>query len=180
VAVALALAAVVLSQVGQPVGDLAPGLVAFVVGAGAASAFQSVANARITGALGEPMAATALNVAVGTATLVVIASVGAISGVIDGPSWPGEPWLYLGGVLGIAIVLSLAAASAAIGVLRTTIAMLAAQLVGAFVVDWVARDDAPTAGVLVGASLTVVAVLLVNRGARYSRRALSAASAARQ
>ncbi len=179
-AVALALGAVVLSQLGQPVGDLAPGLVAFVVAAGAASAFQSAANARITGALGEPMAATALNVAVGTVTLVAIAAVGAVSGVIDGPSWPDEPWRYLGGVLGITIVLSLAAASAAIGVLRTTIAMLAAQLVGAFVVDWIARDDAPTVGVLVGASLTVVAVLLVNRGTTYSRRPLSSASAARQ
>jgi uncharacterized membrane protein YdcZ (DUF606 family) len=66
-------------------------------------------------------------------------------------------------VLGVSIVLALAAASAAIGVLRTTLAMLAAQLVGAFLVDWVRRDEAPTVGVLLGASLTVVAVLLVNR-----------------
>jgi transporter family-2 protein len=162
-AVGLALTAVVLSQLGQPVGDIAPALVAFVVGAGGASAFQAAANARITAALGEPMAATALNVAVGTAALVAVAAVGALT-VIDAPSWPSEPWLYLGGVLGITIVLALAAASAAIGVLRTTISMLAAQLVGAFVVDWIARDEPPTAGVLTGAALTVVAVLLVNRG----------------
>ena len=179
VAVAIALAAVGLSQLGQPVGELAPGLVLLVVAAGGASAFQSAANGRITGVLGEPMAATALNVAVGTLALVVITAVGALT-VIEAPTWPSEPWLYLGGVLGITIVLSLAAASAAIGVLRTTIAMLAAQLVGAFLVDWVARDEAPTAGVLAGASLTVVAVLLLNRGGAYSRRALSSASAPRQ
>ena len=162
-AVGLALGAVVLSQVGQPVGDLAPGLVAFVVGAGGASAFQAAANARITATLGEPMAATAVNVAAGTVALLAVVGVGAVT-VIDAPTWPREPWLYLGGVLGVTIVLALAAASAVIGVLRTTIAMLAAQLVGAFVVDWVARDDAPTAGVLAGAAVTVVAVVLVNRG----------------
>ena len=167
-AVALALTAVVLSQVGQPVGELAPALVVFVVAAGGASAFQASANARITAALGDPMAATALNLAVGTVALVTVAAVGALT-VIDAPAWPSEPWLYLGGVLGISIVLALAAASAAIGVLRTTIAMLAAQLVGAFVVDWVARDDAPTVGVIAGAALTVVAVLLVNRGTTGAR-----------
>jgi transporter family-2 protein len=179
-AVALALTAVVLSQLGQPIGDLAPALVAFVVGAGGASAFQAVANARITAALGEPLPATTVNVAVGLTCLAVALAVGAATGILDGPAWPDEPWLYTGGVLGVTIVLALAAASASIGVLRATIAMLSAQLVGAFVVDWIARDEAPTAGVLVGASLTVVAVLLVNRGTASSRSALRSTSAARQ
>jgi transporter family-2 protein len=174
-AVGLALTAVVLSQVGQPVGDIAPALVAFVVGAGGASALQAAANARITAALGEPAAATVVNVVVGTVALVLVSVVGAMT-VIDAPSWPTEPWLYLGGVLGITIVLALAAASAAIGVLGTTIAMLAAQLVGAFVVDWIARDDAPTAGVLAGSALTVVAVLLVNRATRAPARWSAAVS----
>jgi transporter family-2 protein len=109
------------------------------------------------------MAATTVNVVVGAGCLVVMALVGAVSGVLDAPEWPRELWLYTGGLLGVTIVLALAAASAAIGVLRTTLAMLAAQLVGAFVVDWVRRDEAPTIGVIVGALLTVVAVLLVNR-----------------
>jgi transporter family-2 protein len=88
----------------------------------------------------------------------------ALSGNIDSPDWPTEPWLYAGGVLGVTVVLALAAATNAIGVLRTTIAMLAAQLVAAFVVDWVARDEAPTGGALAAAVLIVGAVLLVNRG----------------
>jgi transporter family-2 protein len=162
-AVGLALVAVVLSQLGQPVGDVAPALVAFVVGAGAASALQAASNARITAPIGDPMAATTVNVVVGTVGLTAIALTGAVSGIIDAPHWPSELWLYLGGVLGVSIVLALAAASAAIGVLRTTLAMLAAQLVGAFLVDWVRRDEAPTLGVVLGAALTVVAVVLVNR-----------------
>jgi transporter family-2 protein len=170
-AVGVALVAVVLAQLGQPVGDVEPALVVFVVAAGAASALQAVCNARITATLGDAMAATTVNVVVGLLCLVVLVGVGASSGIIDGPAWPAELWLYTGGLLGVTIVLGLAAASASIGVLRTTLAMLAAQLVGAFVVDWVRRDEAPTAGVLLGAALTVVAVLLVNRErARASAR----------
>ena len=69
----------------------------------------------------------------------------------------------------MSIVLTLAMATAAIGVLRATLAMLAAQLVTAFLVDWVARDEAPTSGAIVAALLIVVAVTLVNRGTGYSR-----------
>ena len=161
--VVIAMAAVGLAQVGQPVGDLAPGFLLFVVAAGAASALQSAANGRIASAIGDPFAATMLNVAVGSVCLASIAAAYALAGEIDTPQWPSEPWLYAGGVLGVSIVLALAAASAAIGVLRTTIAMLAAQLVGAFVVDWVARDEAPTGGAVAAAALIVVAVSLVNR-----------------
>jgi bacterial/archaeal transporter family-2 protein len=162
-AVAIALLAVVLSQLGQPVGDVAPGFVAFVVAAGGASAVQAVCNARIAATLGDAMAATAVNVVVGVTCLALMVGIGALSGVLDAPEWPTELWLYTGGLLGVTIVLALAAASASIGVLRTTLAMLAAQLVGAFLVDWVRRDEAPTIGVLAGACLTVVAVLLVSR-----------------
>ena len=162
--VVLAMSAVALAQVGQPVGELAPAFVVFVVAAGAASALQSACNGRITSAIGDPFAATMLNVVVGTVCLASIAGGVALSGNIDSPDWPTEPWLYAGGVLGVTVVLALAAATNAIGVLRTTIAMLAAQLVAAFVVDWVARDEAPTGGALAAAVLIVGAVLLVNRG----------------
>ena len=48
--VIVAMAAVGLAQVGQPVGDLAPGFVLFVVAAGGASALQSACNGRIASA----------------------------------------------------------------------------------------------------------------------------------
>ncbi len=165
-AAASAVGAVVLSQVGQPSGDLALGAVAFVVASGVASAFQSAFNGRISGSVGDPFAATFVNVTVGTACLAVILGVTTASGSLERLTWPGEVWLYAGGVFGVTVVLSLAAASAAIGVLRTTVAMLAAQLVGAFGVDWAVRDDAPTVAALVGAIVILGAVLLVNRGAR--------------
>jgi bacterial/archaeal transporter family-2 protein len=178
--VAIAMAAVILAQVGRPVGELAPAFVAFVVAAGAASALQSACNGRIAMAIGDPFAATALNVAVGSVCLASIAGGLALSGSIGAPDWPTEPWLYAGGLLGVTIVLALAAATAAIGVLRTTLAMLAAQLVSAFMVDWLVRDEAPTGGAVAAAGLIVVAVSLVNRGATDSSSDLRSTSPARQ
>ena len=163
-AAVLAIAAVGVSQLGRPVGEVAPALVALVVAAGAASAFQSAFNGRIATAVGDPFAPTAVNVAVGLAALVVIVgTLGALGRTGAGADWPSEPWLYLGGLLGVSIVLSLAIASAALGVLRATLAMLAAQLVAAFVVDGVIQGQAPTPGTLAGAVLIVVAVVLVGR-----------------
>ena len=160
-AVVLAVAAVVVAQVGRPLGEFAPALVAFVVASGAGVAFQSAFNGRITRATGDPVAATAVNVAVGTAALAAIVAVLAIGGRIDSADWPSEPWLYAGGVLGVSIVLSLAIATAAIGVLRTTLAMLAAQMVAAFLVDWMVEHEPPTAGSVAGAVLVIAAAALV-------------------
>jgi transporter family-2 protein len=162
----VAVAAVVISQVGRPVGELAPGLVALVIAAGAALAFQSAFNGRITAATGDAFAATTVNVTVGITALAAIVTVGAAAGRVDVPQWPAEPWLYAGGLLGVTVVLSLAFATPALGVLWATLVMLAAQLIAAFAVDWVVEHDAPTPGVLAGAVLIVVAAALVGRPVR--------------
>jgi transporter family-2 protein len=163
-AAVLAVAAVVIAQTGRPVGEFAPALVVFVVTAGAGFAFQSAFNGRIAAAVGDAYAATAVNVVVGTTALAAIVGVLFAAGRVDAPVWPAQPWLYLGGALGVTIVLCLAISTRAIGVLRATLAMLAAQLVSAFAVDWVVQHDPPTPGVVVGAVLLVVAVWLVRRG----------------
>ena len=167
-AAVLAIAAVVVSQIGRPVGELAPALVAFVLFAGAASAFQSACNGRIADAVGDPFAPTAVNVTVGLSALAAVVAVQLAGGRLDAPTWPTEPWLYAGGFLGVTIVLSLAITSAALGVFRATVSMLAAQLTTAFVVDWVLQGEPPTVGVLAGAVLIVVAVARVARVARRS------------
>ncbi len=162
-ATGLAVAAVVLTQLGRPAGDAAPLLITFVVVAGIAAAFQSGFNGRITSAVGDPLAATAVNVTVGTTVLAAAVAFLAVTGGLEAPDWPGEPWLYAGGVLGVTVVFSLALATAALGVLRSTVTMLAAQLIGAFVLDWVALDDPPAVEVLAGGLLVVGAVALVGR-----------------
>lgn len=159
-AAVLAVMAVVVSQLGRPVGEVAPALVAFVVLAGAASAFQAACNGRIATGVGDPFAPTTVNVVVGFVALGAIAAVAAITGdgIGEVARWPDEPWLYGGGFLGVGIVLALAIASGAVGVLRATLAMLAAQLVAAFVVDRIVDQEWPTAGSLAGAALVVGAV----------------------
>jgi bacterial/archaeal transporter family-2 protein len=163
-AAAVAMAAVAVSQLGRPVGTFSPGLVVFVVGAGAGVAFQSAFNGRISLAVGDAFAATSLNVAVGLSALIATVAVVIVTAGLGPVAWPAEPWLYAGGLLGVTIVLCLAVATAAVGVLRTTIAMLAAQLTTAFVVDWVVEGDSPTAGAVAGAALVVVAIGLLGRG----------------
>jgi transporter family-2 protein len=162
-AVILAVAAVVLAQLGRPLGDFAPALVAFVVVAGAAFAFQSAFNGRITLATGDAVAATAVNVVVGGVALAGIVGALAASGDLGPLDWPTAPWLYTGGALGVTVVLSLAFTTPALGVLRATLAMLAAQLIAAFVVDWTVEHEAPTAGVVAGGLLIIAAVALVGR-----------------
>ena len=170
-AAALALLAVVVSQLGRPLGDFAPGLVALVLLAGGASAFQAAANGRIAGALRDPVAPTGVNVTVGTVALLAIVGGLAASGHLAGPDWPSVPsdgWLYLGGFLGVTIVLSMAIGAAALGVLRATLSMLAAQLVAALLVDAAVTGDPPTAGVVAGAGLIIAAVVRLSRSARLT------------
>jgi uncharacterized membrane protein YdcZ (DUF606 family)/SAM-dependent methyltransferase len=159
----VAIAAVVASQIGRPVGEFAVAQIALVVAAGAGFTFQSAFNGRITLATGDPVAATAVNVVVGLTALASIVGVMLATGVVDAAPWPAEPWLYLGGVLGVSIVFALAVATAALGVFRVTLALLAAQLVAAFAVDAIMGSEAPTLGVLIGAVLIVVAVALAMR-----------------
>jgi bacterial/archaeal transporter family-2 protein len=166
----VAVAAVVVSQIGRPVGEFAPALVAFVVAAGAALSFQSAFNGRIAAVTGDPFAATTVNVTVGIAALAAIVTAVAVTGHVDAPSWPAQPWLYAGGVLGVTVVLSLAIATPALGVLWATLVMLAAQLVTAFGVDWVVEHESPTPGVIAGAFLIVIAAALVGRAQRGSTR----------
>ena len=168
-AAAVAIAAVVVSQIGRPVGEFAPGLVVLVSVAGAAAAFQSAFNGRITAATGDALTATSVNVVVGLTALLIAVAVVTVAGHVDTPQWPSEPWLYAGGILGVVVVFSLAFATPPLGVLWGTVAMLAAQLVAAFVVDWVVEHEAPTVGVIAGALLIVVAVVLVGRSSTVGR-----------
>jgi bacterial/archaeal transporter family-2 protein len=163
-AVALATAAIALAQLGRSDGKFELALVALSVAGGAAVAFQSAFNGRITWAIGDPFAATFVNVTVGTVALTCLVGALAVTDRLGELDFPSEPWLYTGGALGASIVLSLAVATAALGVLRATLTMLGAQLVTAFAVDWLIRGDAPRAGTVTGAFLLVAAMALVGRG----------------
>ncbi|MEV0429739.1 DMT family transporter [Micromonospora sp. NPDC050495] len=152
------IAAVALAQLGQPVGDLAIGLVLLSVGGGLAVAFQSALNGRLAAQVG-PAAGLAVNFAVSTAA---IAAVAALAGALaDHPAWPAQWWLYVGGLFGVGIVLALLVGVRAAGVLRTGLALVAGQLGGALLLDVALPGGAGVRlPVLAGAALTGVAVLV--------------------
>lgn len=160
-AAGIAVVAVVVAQLGRDVGDLAPGLVAFAAAAGVAASLQAAFNGRITSTIDDPVAPTAVNVVTGTVALAaVVATLAVATDELDALDWPGNPLLYTGGALGVTIVLALAVGAAALGVVRMTLTMLAAQLVAACGVDWIADKDAPTPGVVAGSALVLAAVRL--------------------
>ncbi|WP_328853437.1 DMT family transporter [Micromonospora globbae] len=163
----LGVAAVTLAQLGQPIGDLAVGLVLLAVAGGVGVALQSALNGRISAA-GSAAAGVAVNFAVSTpAVLLVAALAGAFTG--PAPAWPDAWYLYTSGALGVAIVAGLVIGVRSAGVLRTGLALVAGQLGGALLLDAL-LPGGPGArpAVLAGAALTLVAVVVAGRRNRVA------------
>ncbi|MDG4798471.1 DMT family transporter [Micromonospora sp. WMMD1082] len=166
----LGVAAVALAQAGQPVGELAVGVLLLAVAGGVAVALQAALNGRISAA-GSAAAGVAVNFAVSTPVVLLVA---ALAGAFTGPpvAWPQGWHLYTGGLLGVVIVASLVVGVRAAGVLRTGLALVAGQLGGALLLDML-LPGGPGARlpVLAGALLTLLAVLVASWGPRSTTRA---------
>nr|WP_231925503.1 DMT family transporter [Micromonospora purpureochromogenes] len=157
----------VLLAVGDRLGD--PGalvLALLPLLAGVGIAWQQAVNGRVRVASGSALAATLVNFTVGTAALLLTFAVdGAIRGWPTG-ALPAEPWLYLGGPIGIVFIAVAAAIVRFTGVLLLGLATIAGQIVGAVLLDLVLPTAAshPGPATLAGAALTLVAVLVAALG----------------
>lgn len=131
--------------------------------AGAAGAVQVGLNGRVSVATGQPLVATLVNFTVGlTALLGVLAvqrlvdpeTVGTLAPLRD------QPWLLVGGAMGVLFVAGSAWAVRALGVLLLSLVVLAGTLVGAVLVDLlVPTEGAAVNGyLLVGIGLTFASV----------------------
>ncbi|WP_433392821.1 DMT family transporter [Micromonospora sp. KLBMP9576] len=172
----LGVAAVALAQLGQPVGELALGLVLLAVAGGLGVALQSALNARVAAA-GSAAAGMVVNFATATPVVLLVA---ALAGAFTGPAatWPPDWYLYVGGLLGVVIVAALLVAVPVVGVLRTGLALVSGQLGGALLLDAVLPGGPGLRlPVLAGALLTLAAALVAGRGspAAGSRAAPGAA-----
>jgi bacterial/archaeal transporter family-2 protein len=163
----LGVAAVGLSQLGRPIGDLAVGFLLLGIVAGAGVAVQSALNGRVSVAGSSP-AATLMNYVTATPALVLVAAV-AGSFTRDWPSaWPAEWYLYLGGIFGVTIVTILVVTVRVVGVLRTGLLVVAGQLIGAILLDAVIPGGArPTWPLAAGAVLTLLAAWVAGRSVRH-------------
>ncbi|MEV1332797.1 DMT family transporter [Micromonospora costi] len=130
--------------------------------AGVAIAWQQAVNGRVRVASGSALTATLVNFTVGTAALLVAFAIDvAVRGWPAG-GLPAEPWLYLGGPIGIVFIAVAAAIVRFTGVLLLGLATIAGQIVGAVLLDIALPTAASHPGftTLAGAALTLVAVLV--------------------
>jgi transporter family-2 protein len=157
----LAVIAVAIAQLGRPLGQVSAWLLALVLLAGAGLSVQSALNGRVNGVARNVGSASLVNATVGT-TALVLAGIGfGAAGRVPAPAWPGDWWLYLGGVLSIVIVGTSLVAVRTLGVLRSGLGFSAGQMVGALVLDALVPGMArPTGWLVAGATLTLLAVLL--------------------
>jgi transporter family-2 protein len=163
-AAVLATAAVWLASGGR--GDGGAGskaylLLAFL--AGAAVAFQAAFNGRVAMATGEPTVAALVNFVVGLTALGCVLLVQAVAtGGGAGSLAPvaDQPWLLVGGLMGLLFVVTAAWTVRALGVLLFSLVVLAGTLIGAVAADLVVPTDGAqlTGNLLAGIGLTAVSV----------------------
>jgi transporter family-2 protein len=163
--VVLAIGATVIGAVGAR-GDLQPVLLTLAFCVGVGMALQAAANGRLASETGEPFVASLVNVIVGFTALAVVAIVALATVSLDTP--PGNPLLYVGGLLGGFVVVVSAASVQTLGVLRLGLATVAGQSSGALVIDLIAPapGEAVTVATVVGVGLTLSAVAISGRARR--------------
>ncbi len=155
----LAVVAVLVAVSAELSGGRASWLVVLPALAGIGVAWQQGVNGLVKQTADSAVTTAALNFATGTTALVLVyLAAAAFRGFPQ--HWPGEPWLYIGGFLGIFVVAGAAVLVRYTGVLLLSMGLVSGQLIGALLLDLLV----PTAGTrvevstVVGVCLTLVAV----------------------
>ncbi len=154
---ALALLAVGISLQGGVLDRVPWWMLLLPFAAGIGIAWQQATNGRLRQRVGTPLVATLVNFLGGTLILAVAALVHVLMVGMPG-ALPSEPWLYLGGVIGVTYIVMSAALVVHTGVLLFGLGAVAGQLVTAFVLDALWPSDA-------GPQWQVGAVMILVAGA---------------
>ena len=169
VASLLALAAVTFSGLAELRVDVPIGLLILPLLAGVGIGFQQAITGQVRHVSQSALTATFINFLTGTTVLILAAIVHTI--VVGWvASFPSNPLLYTGGVLGVLFIGGAAVVVRTIGVLLLGLGTIAGQLLGALVLDLVipiSGRGLPTTTVI-GTLLTLVAVSLAVLSARRS------------
>ncbi len=165
----LALVAVVLAASAEVRGGIPFWVLIVPFVAGLGIGWQQAVNGQIRAVSGSAFTATFGNFAVG-ATILLLAAI-VHTAIAGWPShFPTIPWLYVGGMVGVAFIAGQSAIVRSTGVLLMGLAVLSGQLVTAVVFDLVApvqaRAIAPVT--ILGAVLMLVAVIIAAIPARRS------------
>jgi transporter family-2 protein len=161
VAALFSVAAVVIATTERSVAGFSVAVVALALlslVAGAGTSVQQAVNGRVSRVVG-PWLTTLNNFTVGTAGLLVVFALSFLRGGHIG-ALPTQPWLYVGGLLGICFIWLAAVLVRVHGVLVLGLSVIAGQVVGAVVIEaTVTETQVGPAGYL-AAGLTVVGVLV--------------------
>jgi len=130
--------------------------------AGIAVGWQQAVNGRVRRVAGSSLTATVLNFFFGTIALLVVFAV-SLPFLALPTVWPGVWWLYSGGILGAGFIAIQAFTVNRIGVLALGVSLIAGQVMGALLLDWLVPVSSSqiTIWTIAGATLVVVGSILV-------------------
>jgi transporter family-2 protein len=135
------------------------GVLALCAVVGGALTIQQTANGRLTVATGAPSPVALLNFVLGFA--VSVGLLGVIMWLRDDPlPVPADPWPYLVGLVGAAVVLVAAVAVPIVGVLVVAMALVGGQVIGALVIEVATSGTAAMPIRLASALLVITGVVL--------------------
>jgi transporter family-2 protein len=156
----LTLAAVLLALLGELRGDVPIGLLVVPLLAGGAVGWQQAVHGQLRAIGGSAFAPTFINFLGGSIVLGVAVLVHFVW-VAPPQSFPTEPWLYLGGVIGTIFVAGQSAIVRFTGVLLMGLAILSGQIVTSVVFDLAVPLPGHVLQIwtVLGAALTLVAVV---------------------
>jgi bacterial/archaeal transporter family-2 protein len=139
--------------------------------AGLLQSLQQAVNGQVRAVSESVATATLGNFIVGT--VVLVAAFVIHSAIAGWPTrLPAEPWLYLGGAIGVIFIAVSAAIVRSIGVLLLSLATIAGQLVTSLLLDLFAPTsrEGVTLATILGTTLTLVAVVIATLPSRTARR----------
>lgn len=166
----LALVAVGLVAIFQPQSGIPPWTLVLPFLGGVAMAWQQAVNGQVRVVSASPLTASFINFLVGTTILVIAAATHvAIAGPPD--SFPGDPVLYLGGVVGVVFIAGAVVIAPITGVLVLGLGLIAGQSITSLLLDLVlpVAQHPITWTTVVGTVITLVAVGLAAIPAKARR-----------
>ena len=131
---ALALVAVAIALTGDGLSGIPLWMLALPLLTGIGIAWQQATNGRLRQRVGTPLTATLVNF-VGGALILLVAAAVHVAGVGAPRAFPTEPWLYVGGAIGVVYIIMSASLVAHTGVLLLGLGAVVGQLGTSFLLD---------------------------------------------
>ena len=135
--------------------------IALTLVVGVVISFQQAINGRVNVVATRPLATAFLNFVMGSVVLVVALTINLSNGGSIG-HLPSNPWLYIGGPIGVIFISVSAFTVKQMGILNFVLTSVTGQLIGALLLDWLApaANTSVSSYLVTGVLMTIAAILL--------------------